>query len=179
VKWLSFSGYHRHILIVALLGLYLVTANNLYTQFILKHGKPAQVEFNLPAESGEMTYKLAEMRPVRVDGEDVYQLKGFAFNPASKTTDYRITVVLISEETRLAFKTQPVDFPSIIRSSKLFEPGMDDAEFRALISKRVLDSGTYRIGILLEEKYGEGKIFTMTEGTLFKTANTVRFKAGL
>lgn len=178
MKRLIFNGYHKHLLILVLLGIYLAAANSVYIQFILKNGKPIRVEGALPAESSEVTYKLAEMRAVRVDGEDVYELKGFAFDSTTPAADYTITVVLVSGEKQYAFKTRAPEFPSLIRSSKLYQQGMDDAEFRALISRRVLDSGVYRIGILLEEKNGEGRLFTYTGGTVRKTANTLRFKAG-
>lgn len=178
MKRLHLNGYQRHILIVALLGLYLATANQIYIQFFLDNGRPAPVQPALPAESGEVRYKLGEMRAVRIDGEDVYELKGFAYNADAPLHDYNITILLVSDDEQIAFPTTTPEFPGLIRSSKGYKDGMDEAEFRALISKQVLDAGVYRIGILLEEKYGKERLFTITEGSLNKTANTMRFKAG-
>jgi hypothetical protein len=173
---LRVRNWWRHILVIAVLGVYLISANALYVRFILKQGKPILAGGQPPAEQGNVYYKLGEMRPVRVDGEDLYELKGFAFNADDPQSDHSITVVLISGQGRLDYATTLPAFPNMIRSSKSFKPGMDDAEFRALISKRALPPGSYRVGLLLQKKYSDETLFVITGSTLSKTPNNVRFQ---
>lgn len=163
-----------------MLLVYLLTAGRLYVQFILKDGKPVSSNVQVPAEvsTDGLVYKLGDFIPVRVNGQDLYQLKGYAFLSAQPETKNKISVVLVSPTQKLAFQTSTVQYPNMIESYPNYKPGMASAEFSMLLSKSVLKPGTYQVGILVEDAAGQNKSFVLTPAKIQKTPNNLRYLPG-
>jgi hypothetical protein len=174
-KWLLSN--QKHLILWAVLLIYVALANQLYVTFILKDGKPVSQNDALPSEARKIVYLLSDvLQPVRRNGQSLYKLSGYAFfqdNPLEQT---QIKIVLYSPTLKLTFPTQAAQYPDMIRSMKGYIPGMDQAQFSLLFSKNTLKPGSYQICILLDGNSGEDQAYVMTVGTLLKTPNTLTYK---
>ncbi len=177
-RWLSANL--KHIVVWGVLAIYLLSANQLYVQFILKNGKPFATNINLPpvASSG-IVYRLSDfIQPLRYEGQDLLELKGYAFTSANPTALNKITVILSSGGESMAFPTLGDPNPNMIESYQGFTKGMEHAEFNLLLSKNVLKPGTYKIGILLEEVGSSQRWYVQTGSSIRKTPNLVSYTPG-
>jgi len=173
-NWIKAS--YIHLIIVAVLIVYVFAANPLFVRFILKDGKPLSTRLTLPGVSTGVIYHLGDqIQPLRVTGQDLYELNGYAFFQANHTQENKITIILSSQTGELAFPTRTVAFPNMIESYPEYTKGMDHAEFSLLLSPYTLSPGTYRIGILLQNKNGAGQAYVMTGGSIKKTPNTLTY----
>jgi hypothetical protein len=175
-KWIN--GIYKHVIAVAVLIVYVFTANSLYVRFILKDGKPLGTPVALPALSTtkDVTFELDNlMQSLRVNGQDLYELKGYAFFQANKEQENTITIILSSKAGNIAFPTRTVALPNMIESYPGYTKAMDHAEFSLLLSQNALSPGTYRVGILLQNKNGPGQAYVLTGGTIKKTPNTLTY----
>jgi len=176
-RW--FSGIQKHIIIWGVLLVYLFSANQLYVQYILKNGKPFSTAIDLPAQTNGVTYRLSDfVQPLRYEGQDLVELKGYAFNAANPTAENKITIILSSADQKLAFQTRPDPFPNMIESYPNYTKGMDHAEFSLLLSKNALKPGTYKIGILLEDSRGASRAYVLTGSSIRKTPNIISYIPG-
>jgi hypothetical protein len=174
-NWIA--GKRKHFLIWSLLLIYVFSANRLYIQYFLKNGKPERADILLPAESTGITYKITDLEPVRIDGENLYQLRGYAFFAAHPLQENKISIILSTPSHNLVFPTKAAEHPNMIASYKGFKKGMEGAEFRLLLSEQVLDPGVYQIGILLEGTSGGNQGFITTGSTIKRTPNTINYPA--
>ncbi len=174
-------GKQKHFAVLAVLLVYLFAANPFYTHFFLKNGKPVSSNVPLPAPANTRTpntvviYKLADMQPVRIDGQDLYQIRGFAFRASSPEEENKISIVLSSQNQNLVFSTSTVPHPNMIQSYSSYTKGMDHDEFSMLLSDAVLKPGTYQVGILLEETGGSLRSYVRTGSVITKTPNTIKY----
>ncbi len=174
-KWIIAN--QKHLIVWAVLLLYVVSANQLYVIFFLKDGKPVSKNDPLPLQdqNRQIIYQLSDfMQPVSRNGQSLYQLDGFAFFKDSPFELTQIQIVLVSSTLKLTFPTHPVQFPDMIRSMAGYQPGMDKAQFNLLFSKNTLKPGTYQICILLTGDKGE-QAYVMTVGNIVKTPNTITY----
>jgi len=170
------KGKYKHFIICAFLLVYVFAANPFYVRYMLKDGKPLDTPVTLPAASKDVTFHLGELiQPLRIDGQDLYELKGYAFFQASREQENNITVILSSQTENIAFPTRTVAFPNMIESYPGYTKGMDHAEFSLLLSQNALSPGTYRIGILLQNRKGPGQSYVLTNGSIKKTPNTLTY----
>jgi len=173
-----FKWKYKHFLACAVLIVYVFAANPLYVRFILRDGKPLNTQVVLPpaSVSKEVTFHLADqMQSLRVNGQDLYELKGYAFFQANREQENNITIILSSATGNIAFPTRTVAFPNMIESYPGYTKGMDHAEFSLLLSQNVLSPGTYQIGILLQNKNGPGQSYFLTGSSIKKTPNTLTY----
>lgn len=175
MRW--FRGRYKHLLIWIVLLVYLLAANQLYVRFVLKNGKPLTSPVTLPAASPKVVYKLGDFLPVRYEGEDLYQLKAYAFLADNPTGENKISAVLSAPGRQVVFPTLPQPHPNMIQSYSGYKPAMDQAEFIFLISNNALPPGTYQIGFLLEAKTGGQRAYVGTGAQIIKTPNTIRYVA--
>jgi hypothetical protein len=172
------KGIYKHIIVCAVLLVYVFSANLLYVRFILKDGKPLGTQVALPAPSTnkDVVFVLDNLiQPLRINGEDLYDLRGYAFFRANREQENIITIILSSKTGNIAFPTHTVAKPNMIESYPGYDKQMDDAEFSLLLSQNALSPGTYRIGILLQKKNGPGQSYVLTGGSFKKTPNTLTY----
>jgi hypothetical protein len=178
-RWII--GKQKHFAILAVLLVYLFAANPIYTHFFLKNGKPVSSNVALPAPSSTMVYnsrivfKLADMQPVRIDGQNLYQIRGFAFEASNPVKENKISIVLSTKNQNQVFPTSTVPHPNMIQSYSGYTKGMDHDEFSMLLSDAVLKPGTYQVGILLEEIGGSTRSYVRTGSVIKKTPNTIKY----
>jgi hypothetical protein len=173
VNWIIRKKFH--IVFWAVLVVYLLSANSLYTHFFLKDGTPYRPSAALPAESTDVILKLGTLTAIRVDGQDLYELRGFAFNQSDPKMKNDISIVFRSTTQTLVIATHEITVPGMIRSFQGYQTGMDPAEFSLFLSQAVFKPDTYHIGVLLEDTAGPGRTFGMTGSVLKITPNTVQF----
>jgi len=176
VNWID--GKRKHILIWALLLIYLVSANRLYIQYILQNGKPGRTNVPLPAQTSGVNFTITAMQPVQIDGQNLYQLKGYAFIAANPLQKNKISVVLSSPARNYVFPTEPARQPTMIQSYKGYRKGMESAEFIMLLSEKTLEPGQYQISLLLEHPSSKSRAFVTTGSTIKRTPNTFHFSEG-
>ncbi len=170
------KGKYIHIIACAVLIVYVFTANPLYVRFILKDGKPLGTQVALPAPSKDVVFVLDNLiHPLRINGQDLYDLRGYAFFQANHEQENTITIILSSKAGNVAFPTHSVALPNMIESYPGYDKQMDHAEFSLLLSQNALSPGTYRIGILLQNKNGPGQSYVLTGGSIKKTPNTLTY----
>ncbi len=178
-RWIN--GKEKHFAVLAVLLVYLFAANPIYVHFFLKNGKPVSSNVALPAPANTMVsntkvvYKLADMQPVRIDGQNLYQIRGFAFRASSPEEENKISIVLSALGQNLVFPTSTVPHPNMIQSYSGYTQGMDHDEFSMLLSNAVLKPGTYQVGILLEETGGSIRSYVRTGAVIKKTPNTIKY----
>lgn len=178
----------RHAVFLALLAVYLLSANTIYARFVITHGKPAETNIDLPEASEAAIVKVGYMRPKRVENQDVYELAGFAFLRSNPGIRNRIRVVLQSEDgTNLIFATEPPTAPAMVDSSEYKDFGVEHSEFRAIISKYAIPPGSYTVGVLLDQPQvdsateqpgmmsGPRGAYTLSGATLRRTHNQMRY----
>ena len=167
----------KHLIVWAVLLIYLASANQLYINLILKEGKPVSKNDALPSELRPIVYQLSDvLQPVRRNGENLFQLSGYAFFQDNPLEPTQIKILLYSPTLKLTFPTQAAQYPDMIQSYSGYKPGMDSAQFNLLLSKNTLKPGTYQVYILLESLTDESQVYVMTGGTILKTPNTITYK---
>jgi hypothetical protein len=171
-----FKATYKHFIACAVLIVYVFAANPLYVRFFLKDGKPLSSQVVLPADSKGVIYHLGEqIQSLRINGQDLYELKGYAFFQSNHEQENIITIVLSSATRNTAFATRTVALPNMIESYPGYTKGMDHAEFSLLLAQNALSPGTYHIGILLQNKNGAGQSYVLTGGSIKKTPNTLSY----
>lgn len=169
-------GKQKHLFFLGILLIYLFAANPVYVHFFMKNGKPSGQNIALPAATKDVVFALNDLQPVRYEGQNLYELRGFAFQKARPEQVNKITVVLSNGSRNVVFATQPVQYPNMIQSYQGYTPAMDSAEFSMLVSNDGLAPGAYKIGILLEQVKGGGeRVFVQTSATIKKTPNSIQY----
>lgn len=178
MRHVRFKAVRKHVLFLAVAAAYLLSANQLYARIFIHHGRPETANISLPSAGQAAILKVSDMRLTREDGQDVYELRGFAFLSRNPGLEHQIRVVLQAQDgTNLIFATQPATAPAMVRSSGYRDLGVEHSEFRALISKYAVPEGSYQIGILLEPASGAGTAatYTLTGATVRRTPNFLRY----
>jgi hypothetical protein len=166
----------KHLIVWAVLLIYLASANQLYVNLVLKEGKPVSKNDPLPSEVRPIVYQLSDtLQPVRRNGDNLFELSGYAFFQDRPLDQTQIKIVLFSPDLKLTFPTQTAQYPDMIQSYSGYQPGMDHAQFSWLLSKNTLKPGTYQVCILLESLTGGDLVYVMTGGTILKTPNKITY----
>jgi hypothetical protein len=167
----------KHLIVWAVLLIYLASANQLYVNFFLRQGKPVSKNDPLPSEVRPIVYQLSDtLQSVRRNGENLFELSGYAFFQDNPLEPTQIKILLFSPTLKLTFPTQAAQYPDMIQSYSGYKPGMDRTQFSLLLSKNTLKPGTYQICILLQSLTGGDQVYVMTSGTILKTPNTITYK---
>ncbi len=167
----------KHLIVWAVLLIYLASANQLYVNLILKQGKPVGENDPLPSEVRPIVYQLSDvLLSVRRNGEDLFELNGYAFFRDNPLQHNQIEIMLFSPTLKLTFPTQTPPYPDMIQSYSGYKPGMNDAQFSLLLSKNTVIPGIYQVYILLQSASGGDQAYVMTGGTILKTPNMLTYK---
>jgi hypothetical protein len=170
----------KHLIFWTIFLLYLFSANPLYSQYFLKDGKPLSSGEALPAINPNITVRLDErLALVRSNGQDFYELKGFAYLNSAPLRENKIYVVLHSMTQTLVFPTSLAADGAMIRSYSAYKPGMDHAEFLFTLARDIIQPGTYQVGVLIEDQENTSRSYSPTGSLLKTTPNTVTFVPGL
>lgn len=152
-KWVSKNI--GHIIVWTILVLYLVFARNLYNEFFLKNGKPVAQADPKQAQVVDGKYYIDGLDQVRYDGQDLYLLRGWGFNPSYPTAplqDYKKHIILASGDRWFVFEASIIPRPALNNAMKDlisgFSGDVTHAGFQGHISEDFLPTGSYRIGLM-------------------------------
>ena len=143
-----------HILIWVMMLIYISFAPSLYTYFFLKNGKPIDLSEGRPGDSDEIHFAVDALFFQPVDGQDMYNMQGWAFSTLDKSISpdkYERIVVLTSEDNIYFFPSQPAGRPDVQQGFVDMEMDLIYSGFNAIIAKDVIFPGVYRIGIIFRD----------------------------
>lgn len=169
----------RHWIAVSVFGLlflYVLFYNHMYTNLILRVGKPVFIG-ELQETEFPMQYFFDKFRAVRYDGQETYQLVGWAFleDDSSFAENCSKQIILFDKSSRgYVFNSQPVNRDDITRAHKELNRNLGQSGFSANISKNVLPVGFYNVGILCTGKDQETKTVFRTLHYIQRTPNTLQ-----
>jgi hypothetical protein len=174
----SLSRYKKHVVILGILLIYLLSANRIHTQFFLKNGKPSAENISLPTQTDQLIYSVRSLTPISQDGESLYELRGYAFSKVDpEIAHYQIKIVLHSTSQDLIFPTETVIRTDVTQAFPDFKTNLDKSGFRMLLTKFALNNGNYQIGILLEDTQGTNRFYQLTKTYIERDVNRIRFIA--
>lgn len=168
-----------HLLIWAVLLIYLLTARDLYTAFFLRDGKPI-AEAALPGEEfGNIVMNVDRLQAGYYDGEDLYILSGWVFDPTIKDSgQFRKKLVLHSAREDLVFLADSLYRSDLNNALPQYEMDLSRAGFQVVLSKDVLRMDNYRIGFILEDADGNRRTYRFVDKYIEREPNNLRFIQG-
>jgi len=175
----AIKKYLPHILIWCSLIIYMIFANTIYCDFILKNGKPVSNNINNSIEILDSIYYIDGLDQVRYDGQDLYLLKGWGFGVTPSEfslQDFSKQIILQKDEEIRLFEAQDIPRPGLNGAVKGKDPEMDItyAGFQSYISKEVLPLGIYRIGIRYISDNGLFDFYFWTDKGIERTPNKMK-----
>jgi hypothetical protein len=173
------KGKAGHLIFWLLLIVYFFSSNSIYNSFFLKNGKPVEVNPKLPPESSSILFKIDYFRPIRYQGENLYEMRGYALNSATTDTgDYKINIVLHSPDKELMFATIPEKRMDIDPILKKFKKSYKLCGFKLLLSKHVLDIENYQVYIVLEDAQTGSPTYIKTGKFIERQMSSIRYIGG-
>lgn len=178
MKWLWKNK--AHLLVLAVCAVYLLSASQIYAAFFLKGGKPQERLASLPAEKGEVKFSVEAVDAIYYDGEDLYELDGWVFDPAiADSPQFKKKVVLHSVSENLVYPAEIVKRNDLAKGLPMYiNMDLTQAGFRILVAKDALKIGNYRIGFILEDEQGNVRAFRMVNAYLEREPNRLRLIHG-
>jgi hypothetical protein len=171
-----------HILLWVLLLFYFVIAPDLFTRVFIQNGKPLQTDGELPAESDRIKFVIEDLVPSVKDGEELYELIGWAFlipDEESSSNLFIPEIVLVSDERTYFFWVRTVyRQPNLPPEFADLDINLDTLGLSGLIAEDIIKPGRYRIGIIFRNTV-DGSAFYRDKPVyyLVKTPNTLRLRA--
>jgi hypothetical protein len=161
-----------HFIIWCVLLVYLLSANNLYITYILKHGKPAATVDSLPPEFSEVLYSIDIFSFLQYDGQEAYFIKGWAFFDTDKPNPDKIHVVFKGDNDTYLFDATPYSRKDVRSHFSNYDLNEKRIGFTTYISKNPIKIGTYQLGLILEDE--SGPRYRKTRYFIKRTPNTMR-----
>jgi hypothetical protein len=173
--------YGLHILLWAGMFLYFTFSPELIVRLFNEYGKPVQTKASIPAESDQIQFVVEGLLPYLKDGEDLYQLYGWAFILPEEDESLGELVrelALVADEGSYFFPIRPeYRRPDLPTKFKDLDIDFETLGFSVLIAEDILKPGTYRIGISFRNT-SDGSAFYRDKPVyyLVKTPNTLRLE---
>jgi hypothetical protein len=170
-----------HILVWTAMFAYFVFAPDLFTMIFTKNGKPvhaAHVDF---VESERILYSIDGFETYLQDGEELYNLYGWALmvpEDSMPASAYVREIVLTSGDRQYIFSVESgYRNPDLTDKLSSVQVDLETLGFRALMAEDAIKPGTYRIGILFRDA-STGSVFYWDKPAHFlvKTPNTFRLQ---
>lgn len=148
----------------------------------ITEGKWEKKTIGVRIQNGEIKFHFDDLKfwshdvEVKVELE-TYALWGWAFvDEASFDQPYEITLILYDENSvGFEYPTKPFSRPDVedFFAYKGFN-GLSDSGFYAVINRRSLKMGSYRLGILITGLETKEEIFVLTNSRILRTPNHLR-----
>jgi len=177
----SFSKIWIHILFWVLMLFYFMCAPDLFTFVFFQNGKPLQMDDELPIESDRINFVIEDLVPYVKDGENLYELIGWAFIIPGKgiSSDLFVPeIALVSDERKYFFAARTGHRqPGLPRKFAHMEIDFDTLGLSGLIAEDTLKPGRYRLGIVFRNT-SDGSALYRDKPVyyLVKTPNTLRLE---
>ena len=163
-----------HIVVWTLMFLFFISAPRLHSKLFLDQGKPIQFDSDLPKSTPEGQFALMGLDSMRFDGEDVYQLWGWAFltrDPTVNQIDYERTLVLKSDSHVYFFPITTTPTRNVQETFNTLDLDLTNTWFYTLIAKDFISLGRYRVGIIFEHHTEGTSFYLKTNGVIIRTPN--------
>jgi len=161
-----------HILVWMLLILYIVFGPVIYTRYFLKNGKPIELNQALPATSDQIKFTVDYLDPIRINGQDLYNLQGWSFFLGDPDqAKYDRYIVLQSDTRTYFFPVQSMERSDVQKAFKDINMDLLNSGFSSIISKDVIQPGKYHLGILFKDQSSNNAYYFDSNKTLIRTAN--------
>jgi hypothetical protein len=170
-----------HILLWVLIFFYFVFAPDLLTLVFARNGKPLQIDGGIPAESDRINFVIEDLVPYVKDGEDLYELIGWAFITPEQgiSSDLFVPeILLVSNERTYSFSVRTgYRKPDLPRKFTDLDINFDRLGLSVLIAGDAIKPGMYRIGVVFRNA-SDSSAFYRDKPVyyLVKTPNTLRFE---
>lgn len=177
MKWIRKNKIH--IFIWGIFIAYLLFANQLYTTFFMKSGKPLDGPVALPAQSGKIVMNVDGLNPTNFEGQDLYVLYGWVFAPdVAGSADCKKKLVLHSADDDLVFEMSSIAREDLNKALPQYQMDLTNGGFEVLIAKETLNINNYKMGFLLEDEQGRVCAFQMVDKYIQREPNKLRFVGG-
>lgn len=169
----------KHFIFVGILGIYLLSANKIYTNLVMDYGKPAVINPSLPEPTKNLVFNLDRLETSVYGGEDLYKLIGFAFEKTNPAGENRVMkIILHSVKEDLLFDPEVMERNDVTLAFPEYNANLDRCGFFILISKNVLQVDNYQVGILFEDQQGNPITYHLTGAYIERTPNFLRLIVG-
>lgn len=174
MNWLA--KYKYYLLPWVVLLVYVLVADSLYYALFIKNGRPVYQQPEAFEAKGQINFAVDALVDFNYDGEEVYELRGWAFTPEiTDLKNAKTQIVLRSVHENLVFDRTIWRRPHLNEAMPEFAMDLTDAGFRVVISKFALDIENYQVGILITDKTTGEQYFQLTGSYVERTPNRLRF----
>lgn len=171
-----FAKYKYYLLPWLVLLVYLLVADQLYYALFVKNGRPVYQQSEAFEAKGQIKLAVDDLVDLNYDGEDVYELRGWAFTPEiSDLKNAETQIVLRSVHESLVFDRTIWQREKLNEAMPEFGMDLTDAGYRVRISKHALDIENYQIGILITDKTTGEQYFRLTGLYIERSPNRMRY----
>ena len=160
---------------------YFLFAPDLFASVFIKNGKPLQIDVPMPSESHHINFVLEDLVPYVKDGENLYELFGWAFmhpeagiDPGSLDPE----IMLVSDERNYLFSVRSgYRKPELPEKFSDLQLNFDSLGFNALLLEDSIQPGKYRVAVVFRNT-SDGSAFYRDKPVyyLVKTPNTLRLE---
>ncbi len=170
-----------HILVWILMLSYFFLAPDLFALLFIRNGKPLQVDAPIPPESNHINFVVEDLMPNVKDGENSYELFGWAFMHTEAGMDSGSLVqeiMLVSDERNYLFSVRSgYRKPELPEKLTDIQLNLDSLGFSALLLEDSIQPGKYRIAVVFRNT-SDGSAFYRDKPVyyLVKTPNTLRLE---
>jgi len=167
-----------HILLWIAMFIYFIFAPDVFTSAFARNGKPLQIDNTIPPESDRITFVIEDLESYVKDGENLYNLYGWALIVPEEVVSTNLFVreiTLVSDERKYFFSVKS-GYRNPGLQSKFTDAGveLETLGFSVLIAEDVIKPGEYRIGFVFRNiSNGSAFYWDKPARYLVKTPNTL------
>lgn len=172
-----FRKYRFHILIWGVMIAYFLTAPNIYSQYAMKHGRPVQIDFELPQPTDQIQAAVDKIFPLVIDDYHLFRFWGWAFTQEEPDpTLYDRYFVLASNTNTYIYPMEITGRPDVQEYLADLNLDLVDTGFNAMISKDGIRIGRYQAGVLFRNIATGEVIYSIIPGRIIiRTPNELKF----
>jgi hypothetical protein len=168
-----FLKHKYHFVVWLVLLLYLLSANQIYATFFLKHGKPVSSTDPLPSTFSDINYSIDIFSFLQYDGQETYYVKGWAFFDTDTPNPSSIQLILKGDGENYLYDAAPYTRKDVRSNFISYELDEKKVGFTAYISKHPIKMGLYQLGLILQDD--SGLQYKDTHYFVKRTPNTLQF----
>lgn len=157
--------------------LYLFVAPVIKDRMTIVIGKPVEVEGAVIEETDNIRAMVDRISEAKVDGQWVYRLQGWSYIlDDMDQANYEVFLVFSDENNRYFYATTPYKRTDVEAAFPEVEIDLTNSGFDTFISKPMMASGNYEIGLLYRNKTSGEFTYYRTDNILVKTINDIQME---
>jgi len=165
-----------HLLIWALMILFVFFAPGIIDRTTLKYGKPIQVEPGALNTSDLAKGYVDNLQPIKYKGNYVYYITGWGFaaiDPKFSVDDYTRYLVLQSDSRTYYYSVESAERGDVRDAFPQLQLKSTNLGFNVIIAKQFIEPGKYRLGIIFRQNGTGTEYITWTPQTIVRTKNQI------